>query len=103
MRGNFFRNHSRPRGWYPSQAVFAIIDPMDLGRFENLIWANLPPDWDVRVEEFEGEVEITALASTIIVTARVKTRTLETVPTERLARSIARQLRQVIPGPMEQD
>ena len=76
---------------------------MELGRFENLIWANLPPDWDVRIEQFDGEVEITALTSMVIVTARVKTQTLETVPLERLARSIARQLRQVIPGPMEQD
>jgi hypothetical protein len=76
---------------------------MDLDRLENLIWANLPRDWDVRIERFEGEIEITALASSVIVTARIGTRTLDTVPMERLARSIARKLRQVIPGPMEQD
>ena len=76
---------------------------MDLERLENLIWGNLPPEWDVRVEEFDGEVEITAFTSVIIVTARVKARTVDTPALERLARSIARQLRQVIPGPMEQD
>ena len=76
---------------------------MDLERLENLIWANLPSEWDVRVEQFDGEVEITAFTSVIIVTARVKVRPMDTPALERLARSIARQLRQVIPGPMEQD
>ena len=76
---------------------------MDLERLENLIWANLPQDWDVRIEQFDGEIEITALASSIIVTARIGTRTMDAVPMERLARSIARKLRQVIPGPTEQD